>query len=123
LVLAKMASQIEHIARGRFGIDLVNAWNKPEYEKAGIAFAEHDERYAYGREWLAVVDALLRGERVTFSGRYFRISDYQLRPKDHFRARPCEQAARPNRKMRHHGRSSRQVAHACRTDPQQALWF
>jgi alkanesulfonate monooxygenase len=90
LVLAKMASQIEHIARGRFGIDLVNAWNKPEYEKAGIAFAEHDERYAYGREWLAVVDALLRGERVTFSGRYFRISDYQLRPKDHFRARPCD---------------------------------
>jgi alkanesulfonate monooxygenase len=89
VVLAKMALQIEHIAEGRFGINLVNAWNKPEYEKAGIAFADHDERYAYGREWLAVVEPLLRGERVNFSGRYFQISDYQLRPKDHFRERPA----------------------------------
>lgn len=89
VVLAKMALQIEHIAGGRFGINLVNAWNKPEYEKAGIPFAEHDDRYAYGREWLAVVDPLLRGERVTFSGRHFSIRDYQLRPNDHFRPRPA----------------------------------
>jgi len=89
VVLAKMALQIEHIAKGRFGINLVNAWNKPEYEKAGIAFAEHDERYAYGREWLAIVEPLLRGERVSASGRYFQVSDYQLRPKDTFRARPA----------------------------------
>ncbi len=61
VVLAKMALQIQHIAQGRFGINLVNAWNRPEYDKAGIPFAEHDERYAYGREWLAVVEPLLRG--------------------------------------------------------------
>jgi alkanesulfonate monooxygenase len=84
-----MALQIEHIAEGRFGINLVNAWNIPEYEKAGIPFAAHDERYAYGAEWLAVVEPLMRGERVSFSGRYFTINDYQLRPSDHFRARPA----------------------------------
>jgi alkanesulfonate monooxygenase len=89
VVLAKMALQIEHVAEGRFGVNLVNAWNKPEYEKAGIPFAEHDERYAYGREWLAVVEKLLRGERVNFSGRYFTVTDYQLRPADHFRTRPA----------------------------------
>jgi alkanesulfonate monooxygenase len=89
VVLAKMALQIEHIAEGRFGINLVNAWNRPEYEKAGISFAEHDERYAYGAEWLAVVEPLLRGERVSFSGRYFTVNDYQLRPVDPFRARPA----------------------------------
>ena len=55
VVLAKMALGIEHISRGRFAINLVNAWNRPELEKAGIGFAEHDERYAYGREWLSVV--------------------------------------------------------------------
>ena len=49
VVLAKMAQQIEHISGGRFAINLVNAWNRPEYEKAGIPFAPHDERYAYGR--------------------------------------------------------------------------
>ncbi|MGY6126848.1 LLM class flavin-dependent oxidoreductase (plasmid) [Paraburkholderia strydomiana] len=88
VVLAKMAQQIEHISGGRFAINLVNAWNRPELERAGIGFAEHDERYAYGREWISVVDALLRGEAVTHRGDNFRIDDYQLRPADPFRARP-----------------------------------
>jgi alkanesulfonate monooxygenase len=88
VVLAKMALQIEHIARGRFAINLVNAWNRAEIEKAGIPFLEHDERYAYGREWLSVVEPLMAGERVSFKGRYFDISDYTLRPHRTFRPRP-----------------------------------
>src|ERR1700742_5372467 len=71
VVLAKMALQIEHISKGRFAINLVNAWNMPELQKAGIPFAPHDERYAYGREWISVVDPLMHGEAVTFRGRYF----------------------------------------------------
>ncbi|AMV47043.1 LLM class flavin-dependent oxidoreductase [Paraburkholderia caribensis] len=88
VVLAKMAQQIEHISGGRFAINLVNAWNRPELERAGIGFPEHDERYAYGREWIAVVDALLRGETLNRHGDHFRIDDYALRPADPFRARP-----------------------------------
>jgi alkanesulfonate monooxygenase len=88
VVLAKMALQIEHISRGRFAINLVNAWNKPELEKAGIGFAEHDERYAYGREWISVVEPLMRGETVTFQGKYFNVKDYALRPSDPYRTRP-----------------------------------
>jgi alkanesulfonate monooxygenase len=88
VVLSKMALQIEHISRGRFAINLVNAWNRPEIEKAGIEFAEHDERYVYGREWLAIVESLLRGESVSASGRYFQVHDYQLHPADPYRARP-----------------------------------
>ena len=73
-VLAKMAQQIEHISGGRFAINLVNAWNRPELERAGIGFAEHDERYAYGREWITVVDAcaaatVLRCESSTHAHR------------------------------------------------------
>ncbi len=88
VVLAKMAQQIEHISGGRFAINLVNAWNRPELERAGIGFAEHDARYAYGREWITVVDALLRGERTSFAGEHFRIDDYALRPADPYRERP-----------------------------------
>ncbi|WP_428534772.1 LLM class flavin-dependent oxidoreductase [Rhodopila sp.] len=88
VVLAKMALQIEHISRGRFALNLVNAWNMPELEKAGIPFAPHDERYGYGREWIAVVEPLMRGETVSFRGRYFNIDDYTLRPADPYRARP-----------------------------------
>lgn len=88
VVLAKMALQIEHISGGRFALNLVNAWNMPELEKAGIPFAPHDERYSYGREWISVVEPLMRGERVTFRGSYFNVDDYMLRPADPYRARP-----------------------------------
>lgn len=86
--LAKMALQIENISGGRFGINLVNAWNRQEFEKAGIEFAEHDERYAYGREWISVVAHLMRGESLTHQGDNFRITDYVLSPKDLYRERP-----------------------------------
>jgi alkanesulfonate monooxygenase len=86
VVLAKMALQIEHISRGRAALNLVNAWNRPELEKAGIGFPDHDDRYVYGHEWISVVERLLRGERVTHRGRRFHIQDYMLRPADPYRA-------------------------------------
>lgn len=88
VVLAKMAQQIEHISQGRFAINLVNAWNRIEAVNAGIHFAEHDERYAYGAEWIQVVQRLLRGERVSHDGQHFHIRDYELRPHDTYRPRP-----------------------------------
>jgi hypothetical protein len=36
VVLAKMALGIEEISEGRFTLNLVNAWNRPELERAGI---------------------------------------------------------------------------------------
>ena len=44
VVLAKQALQIDHISGGRFAINFVNAWYRPEIEKAGITFIPHDER-------------------------------------------------------------------------------
>lgn len=88
VVLAKLALQIEHISKGRFALNLVNAWNKTELEDAGITFPAHDERYAYGREWMDIVEPLLRGQRVDHEGRHFRVRDYVLRPAGTYRARP-----------------------------------
>jgi alkanesulfonate monooxygenase len=88
VVLAKMALQIEEISGGRFAVNVVNAWNKIELERAGIPFPPHDERYAYGREWLSVVEPLLRGETVQFRGDQFRLDGYALRPAGQYRPRP-----------------------------------
>lgn len=87
-VLAKMALQIEEISRGRVALNVVNAWYRPELERTGIGFGEHDERYVYGREWLTVVRALLTGERVDHGGRFFTVRDLWLRPAGRFRDRP-----------------------------------
>ncbi|MET0287544.1 MAG: LLM class flavin-dependent oxidoreductase [Polyangiales bacterium] len=88
VVLAKLALQIEHISKGRFALNLVNAWNRSELLNAGIAFPAHDQRYAYGREWLSIVEPLLRGERVDHQGPHFQVRDYVLRPAGKYRPRP-----------------------------------
>ncbi len=102
VVLAKQALQIEEISGGRFAINLVNGWFKPEIERAGIHFAEHDDRYAYGREWVTVVESLLRGERTTFRRPLLR--DRRLRPaaarRDARRGRASISAASPSRRAR-----------------------
>lgn len=88
VVLAKQALQIEEISGGRFAINFVNAWFKPEIERAGIDFIPHDERYEYGREWLTAVKELITGRPTTFHGRYFDIDAYELNPGDAYRERP-----------------------------------
>lgn len=81
VVLAKMALNIDAISQGRFAINLVSAWFKPEIEKAGIQFLSHDQRYEYSREWIRLVKALWQGERVNFTGQYFQVQDLQLTPR------------------------------------------
>ncbi len=88
VVLAKMALQIEEISGGRSAINLVNAWNRAEMDKAGLPFPEHDARYALGEEWLSVVEPLLRGERVTHHGAHFQVQDAAIVPAAATRARP-----------------------------------
>ena len=83
-----MALQIEEISRGRFAINLINAWNRAEFDKAGIPFLDHDARYAYGQEWLSIVKRLVAGETVTHRGERFNIDGYVLAPTGKFRERP-----------------------------------
>lgn len=87
-VLAKMALGIEDISHGRFAINVVNAWFRPELDRAGIGFPDHEIRYEYGREWLEVYRALVSGEAVTHRGENFQLDNYTLRPKSRHRARP-----------------------------------
>ncbi|MDA2893243.1 LLM class flavin-dependent oxidoreductase [Mycolicibacterium sp. BiH015] len=89
VVFAKMAQQIEHISAGRLALNVVNAWFKPEYQKLGLGFADHGERYAYGREWLTIVRTLLKGQRTSFKGQFFEVSGVQLLPADSYRSRPA----------------------------------
>jgi alkanesulfonate monooxygenase len=87
-VFAKLALGVEAISHGRLSINLVNAWFRPELERAGIPFVEHDQRYAYGEEWLSIVTALFGGARVNHEGPFFTVRDYLLKPTGLYRPRP-----------------------------------
>lgn len=58
IVAAKMATTIDHISGGRFGMNLVMGWFGPEMELFGGKQRPHDERYAYGQEWLEFAEEL-----------------------------------------------------------------
>jgi alkanesulfonate monooxygenase len=80
-VLAKQGLAIDRMSEGRFAINLVSAWFRPEMQHLGIEMPPHDERYRYSEEWLGIVRALWRGETVDHRGRYFDIDGLDLHPR------------------------------------------
>lgn len=81
VALAKATATIDHIAGGRFGLNIVGGWNKPEFDMFGITLAEHDERYDYLEEWLGVLRRLWSEEtEFDFKGRYLELRGAMSRP-------------------------------------------
>jgi len=56
IVAAKQFATMDQIGSGRFGLNVVCGWNKPEYDMFGIPLpTEHTARYGFGQEWYDVV--------------------------------------------------------------------
>lgn len=82
IVAAKQCVTVDHISDGRFGLNLVMGWFTPEMEMFGAAQREHDERYAFGSEWIGIVKRLWTEEETfDFDGKYFHIRGGQAHPK------------------------------------------
>jgi FMNH2-dependent dimethyl sulfone monooxygenase len=86
--LAKQAANIDHISNGRISLNVVSSWWKDEAEKYGIAFEQHDDRYARTAEWLDVVDNVWKKDHYNFEGKYYKIKDNILQPKPLSTPRP-----------------------------------
>ena len=69
LVFAKIAANIADIADGRLAVNLVTGWFLPELEGLGLDPLDHDDRYAYSREWLGIVTELWAGKHVAIGNR------------------------------------------------------
>jgi alkanesulfonate monooxygenase SsuD/methylene tetrahydromethanopterin reductase-like flavin-dependent oxidoreductase (luciferase family) len=79
---AKQAATIDHISGGRFVMNIVCGWNKPEFEMFGVDWRDHDERYEYAREWLQLMRRLwTEPEEFDFDGRYFQGKGLWSEPK------------------------------------------
>jgi dimethylsulfone monooxygenase len=74
LVVAKQCATIDHIAGGRFGLNVVGGWNRPEFDMFNIQLLEHDARYDYLEEWLTVVEKLWSSqEAFDFEGKFLKL--------------------------------------------------
>jgi len=76
-MLARMATTIDEVSGGRFVLGIGAGWNQTEFDAFGIAFAERASRF---EEAFEIVRRLLRGERVTFEGRFSRVENAVLLP-------------------------------------------
>jgi FMNH2-dependent dimethyl sulfone monooxygenase len=82
IVAAKMATTIDHISNGRFGMNLVMGWFTPEMELFGRKQLEHDERYEYGQDWLEFAMQLWNEkESFDYDGRFFQSKGAHAYPK------------------------------------------
>jgi alkanesulfonate monooxygenase SsuD/methylene tetrahydromethanopterin reductase-like flavin-dependent oxidoreductase (luciferase family) len=79
---AKMAATVDHQSNGRFCLNVVCGWFKDEFDMFGAEWRLHDERYAYGAEWVRLVRELWSREgEFDFDGKYFRSKRAWSEPK------------------------------------------
>lgn len=80
-LLAKQASNIDHISNGRLSLNVVSSWWATEARKYGVQFDQHDDRYARTSEWLDIVKGVWTEPRFDFKGKYYSVDDAILEPK------------------------------------------
>jgi dimethylsulfone monooxygenase len=80
-LLAKQAANIDRISSGRLTLNVVSSWWADEAKKYGIAFDEHDDRYARTNEWLDVLDNCWSQQHTSHTGRFYNVEDNLLSPK------------------------------------------
>src|ERR1700733_11517471 len=88
-LLAKQAANIDRISGGRVTLNVVSSWWADEARKYGVAFEQHDDRYARTSEWLDVLDGVWSRDHFSFAGKYYRVEDNVLEPKPVSKPRPC----------------------------------
>lgn len=87
-VLAREALTVDHVSGGRLELAIGAGGTPLDASMTGVEAWEAPERVQRFREFVHVVDGLLRGEAVTFQGHYYRVQSAQMRPYVVQRPRP-----------------------------------
>ncbi len=89
LVAAKQMATVDHVGKGRLGVNVVCGWNEDEFHMFGVAKHEHDDRYEQGEEWWSVIRRIWSGEPpFDFDGRYYQLGSVQGQPLPYGTGRP-----------------------------------
>jgi len=79
-LLLKEAVTVDHISSGRLILGLGTGWHADEHRRYGFDLPDPAERVDRFEEAVEIVTALMRQERTTFEGRYYRLDDARLEP-------------------------------------------
>lgn len=81
VVAAKLGAGLDHIGRGRWGLNIVSGWGVQEFGSMGVELLDRKHRYSHTREWLDVVQMLWRDGEATLDGEYFKIDKASGHPR------------------------------------------
>ena len=59
---AKALTTIDHVSRGRAGLNIVCGWNQDEFDMFGHRQSGHDDRYEQGFEWFSILMRIFTSE-------------------------------------------------------------
>lgn len=80
-VLAKLVATQDQLTNGRAAVNVVSGWFKGEFTALGEPWLEHDERYRRSEEFIRVLRGSWTEDHFSFSGDFYRIHGYNLKPK------------------------------------------
>ncbi|KQP04596.1 pyrimidine utilization protein A [Methylobacterium sp. Leaf93] len=82
-ITARMASTIDSISGGRFGLNLVTGWQRPEYSQMGLWPGDEyfSRRYEYLSEYAQVLRDLWETGSCDLKGEFFQMDDCRLSPR------------------------------------------
>ena len=74
-LLAKTITALDHVSGGRATLGLGAGWFEQEHNSLGYEFGTFSERFEKLEEALQIIVPMLRGETVTFHGKYYSVTD------------------------------------------------
>jgi alkanesulfonate monooxygenase SsuD/methylene tetrahydromethanopterin reductase-like flavin-dependent oxidoreductase (luciferase family) len=77
-LLAKMAVTVDEICGGRLILGLGAGWHEPDFRAFGFPFEHRVSRF---EEALVIITTLLREGAIDFHGKYFEVTECELRPR------------------------------------------
>jgi F420-dependent oxidoreductase-like protein len=80
-VLAKAITTLDVMSQGRAILGIGTGWYELEHDSLGFEFGTFTDRFNKLDEALQIVLPMLRGERPTFSGKYYRAQEAMAEPR------------------------------------------
>ena len=82
-IAARMASTIDSISNGRFGLNVITGWQRPEYSQMGLWPGDEyfARRYDFAAEYTQIMQELWTTGVSNFKGEFFKMEDCRLSPK------------------------------------------
>jgi len=81
-IAARMATTIDSISGGRFGVNLITGWQRPEYSQMGVWPGDEyfHHRYEYLTEYATILRELWDTGQSDLKGKYFQMDDCRMLP-------------------------------------------